>query len=484
MQHTILGLIFFLKLTFIAAQPNILPHPALKGTLNLPEISRLSYRSGDVHDALNHAFDSVVALSPVKGFTAAVNLPDGTIWKRTHGISAENEPLTTGHQMEMGSISKTFVATTMLLLAEEGIVHLDDTIGKYLPAYPFISGQATIRQILSHTSGFFDFTNYSDEVTDAWLEHPDSIWQVDTMLVHFMKEPVFAPGDSFSYSNTNFLLAGRILEEVTGKHWYQVVREKILQPQGLVHTYASPWESHLASGPYAHPWGTFGGLLPLVDLLTLGVPFEGYHSIAGSAGSMISTPEDLSIFMKKLFEGQILQPASLAAMQTNYSMNPDLYFNYGLGAITYYSLSPLANWGHDGSLLHKSLAIHFPEKKFGIAVQQNDERISLLEDPTFIDLSNVFLTLLEAYLENEQSSATDNLVEKQQFKVWPNPATDAFQMQVNANIDHFNLMDVSGHILKTEKIENGIGTFNTESLNSGIYYVRAGSEIQKVVVLR
>ena len=163
------------KLFLIISAVMLLAHPQLAGQslllndqpgntaakLNVQTpASSLFVAGSSLPEVLDHVFDSLTSISVIKGFNAAMLLPDGTLWKRASGL-AEQIPaqidLTTDHLMGMGSISKSFVSATMLLLLEDGLLSLDDSIGQYLEPYTNVPGHTTIRQLLSHRSGINDY---------------------------------------------------------------------------------------------------------------------------------------------------------------------------------------------------------------------------------------------------------------------------------------------------------------------------------------
>ena len=385
-------------------------------------------------ELLDHVFDSLTSISSIKGFNAAMLMPDSSIWKRASGLAAQiptQQQLTTDHLMGMGSISKSFVSATLLLLSEDGLLSLDDSIGTYLESYPNVPGYTTIRQLLSHRSGISDYLNENPAMSEAWLSNLDSIWVADTILRNYVLAPNFPVGTSWSYSNTNYLLAGRIIENITGQPWYDVVRARILDPYQLSHTSAYPWKSH-GIQPFAHAYGDFDGNGTVEDLQGLGLPDEGLFSMASSAGSLLSTPEDLVQFSRLVYGGHLLQDTTLDEMLTDYVQDGS-GFEYGLGVSMYPLGGSLENHGHDGSLIYKSFALYFPSEDMALAVQQNDDRLSVpLPDDGPFDLFVLSLALLDTYLNYTIPSATHDLKQDiQELTLSPNPAKEITHIDFN-----------------------------------------------------
>ena len=387
----------------------------------------LSVSGSTLPELLDHVFDSLTSESVIKGMSAAMLLPDGTLWKRASGLAQSipsQQTLTTEHLNGMGSITKSFVSATLLLMIEDGLLSLDDSIGQYLEPYANIPGYTTIRQLLSHRSGINDYLNENPAMVNDWITYPDSIWVSDTILHHYVLTPNFPVGTNWSYSNTNFLVAGRIIELITGHPWYVEVRERILDPFDFSHTSAYPWETH-GTQPFAHIWIDFDGDGEVDDLQGLGFPDQGLFSIAGSAGCLLSTPEDLVKFHHLVYGGYLLQDSTLAEMVTDYIQDGS-GFEYGLGSAMFPLGSTLENHGHDGSILYKSIALYLTGEDLAIAVMQNDDRLAV-PGPTDapFDLNYLTIELLKTYLNYSEPTATqDPSFAAQNLKVYPNPARD------------------------------------------------------------
>lgn len=435
-----------------------------------------------IEDLLNQAFDSVCNLSPIKGISAAVLLPDGAVWKRAYGTAGLGLPLSSDHLLAMGSISKSFIAATLLSMQEDGLISLDDPIGDYVGPYPNIDGSATIRQVLGHRSGYNDYLNENPSMGQAWLNNMDSLWVVDTILNHYVLAPNFAVDEGFSYSNTNYLIAGRVIEAVTGQPWHVAVRSRILTPLGLTHTFAFPFES-TGNQDLAHVFIDLDGNGSVEDFQAFGFPLEGLFSMASSAGCLVTTPEDLVRFSEQVHGGYLLQDSSLQQMHTDLDGDPNNFFAYGLGASSF-SL-PTANWGHDGSIIYNSLAVYLPEIDVAIAVQQNDDRTSAPQAP-LTDFISVFLSLFETCLNNPLS-ATREAPEAGSFIIWPNPVQDALQIRfddlsLQANFPApFTVSDASGRTILQAEWQEGRQQLYLPELPKGMYYLKIGQFVQKFV---
>lgn len=237
----------------------------------------------------------------------------------TAGIADQEtgRPARPGDTFRIASSTKTFVSTVVLQLVGEGRLSLDDTVEDLLPGVVAGNGndgsRITVRQLLNHTSGLFDFTADFPVLTDidAFQEGRLRSWTDDQLVAMAMKhEPNFAPGKGWSYSNTNYTLAGMIIEKVTGHSWQHEVTHRIVRPLGL-HRTSAPYTDPYMKGPHLKGYSAFAaeGRTP-IDVSVMN------PSAAGSAGGMISNTADLTTFYSALMKGRLLKPAQLAEMET------------------------------------------------------------------------------------------------------------------------------------------------------------------------
>ncbi len=253
----------------------------------------------------------------------------------------------TDSRFRIGSVTKTFVSTIVLQLADEGRLRLDEPVERYLPGVVPNGGAITLRQLLQHTSGLFDYLEdqrflYHDEASvrtylakGRWTDfRPEQL-----VAVSAEHAPYFAPGQGWHYSNTNYILTGMIVRKVTGRSWQREVERRILEPLHLDST-SFPGSSPAIPGPHAH------GYIQLPEGpadVTLINP-----TVADAAGNGISTAADLDRFHAALFGGRLLSPARLAEMTTAVPA-PMIAAHYGLGLIRY-DLPCGEVWGHTGGI--------------------------------------------------------------------------------------------------------------------------------------
>lgn len=439
----------------------------------------------NIEEALNEAFDNITSASTLAGFNAAVLLPDGTLWERASGISAVNPdtiPMTIENHMGMGSITKTFVSASLLSMMEDGLLTLEDSIGTYIGEYPNVDGSATIGQLLGMRTGFNDYLNENPAMGIALEENLDSIWHVDTVLNNYVLEPNFDVGDAWSYSNTNYLLAGKIIESISGRTWYDEVRSRIIEPLNLTNTFAYPWEG-------AGELNQANAFLDLddngtkEDLQSSGIPLEGFFSLASSAGCLVTRPQDLVHFMKAIFATDFLSTSTVEAMKEDQVRNFQFGFEYGLGQFSINSLP--ANNGHNGSIIYQSTAMYFSELDIAVSVQQNDGDIG----QAFIDSDNVLAALVNQYIQCQNVSSTNDSNFNAHFTAYPNPTNNTITLELSNDLEidlpiNLSVLNNQGQLMQSQKINDVVTRIDLKDLPNGIYYFKIGNDFKKISVVK
>jgi CubicO group peptidase (beta-lactamase class C family) len=217
----------------------------------------------------------------------------------------------------IGSISKQFTAAAILLLQEEGKLSLDDAVGKYVPGLTR-GNEVTIRQILSHTSGYQDYWP-EDYVMTTMLPNVTAQQILDT----WGKKPLdFEPGTQWQYSNTNYVIAGRIVEQITGAPLMEFLTARIFRPLGMT----SVWNSDEAKLTQADAAAYYRHALGPLRL----APKEG-RGWMFAAGELAMTARDLALWDESLIAQTILKPESYKQMFTEVKLKDGKGTQYGLG---------------------------------------------------------------------------------------------------------------------------------------------------------
>jgi D-alanyl-D-alanine carboxypeptidase len=249
-------------------------------------------------------------------------------------------PTTTHTVFKIASITKTFTATAVMMLAEQGKVDLDEPINGYLPYLPNSWSVITLRHLLSHTSGI---KNYEPLLPTSW--QPDNSYETIVRLVSEVPLEV-QPGEAIRYCNTNYIVLGVLIERVSGKPYRDLVRERILAPLGMTETrwnddreivpnraqgYA--WDSETLQSP-GHP-----------PLRNREKPNPGVWNYAD--GGLLSTVLDLARWDAALYTEELLTKSSLDQMWTPARLNDGTAVEYGLGWIVK-AVQGRRNIGHWG----------------------------------------------------------------------------------------------------------------------------------------
>ncbi len=208
-----------------------------------------------------------------------------------------------GSAFRVGSLAKTFVATMLLQLVADGTIGLDDLVADHAAELTIADG-VTIRELLAHRSGLPEYND--GELAPAVLADPARTWAPADVLELVADQPRdFAPDTQFVYSNTNYIVAGLLLEGITGMTLAENLHSRIVEPLGLSSTFFAPDNTRT-------PIGGFSNSLPGGD--TNGDSYRALETTAGAAGSLVSTASDLAIFIRALAHGELLDEPTYAEM--------------------------------------------------------------------------------------------------------------------------------------------------------------------------
>lgn len=317
-------------------------------------------------------------------------------WRGATGFAdpATGRPMRPDLEQRVGSITKTFTAVALLKEAERRRIDLDAPVARYVPdLVPGERGERiTVRMLLNHTSGIAD---YVLPAFPGILEDPGKALD-ENRLRHIAPEelvriglaaPAPKPIGSWAYANTNYVLAGLVLQRVTGQSPEAYITRNVIRPAGLRHTYFPTTPA--LRGPHPGMYESFFGYIdPPRDYSTYDM------SWASTAGALVSTTQDLNTFYRKLLGGRLLSPASLRAMKTTVPVEEpqpggEEQMRYGLGLYTLRMPSGKWYWGHDGAVFGAgtwSLATEDGRRQISIAYnlmkyQRLDEQGHPLPDP-------------------------------------------------------------------------------------------------------
>lgn len=275
----------------------------------------------------------------------AVRLADGRTAVVAGGQTDDRggDPVQPADRFRIGSITKTYVATLILQLAEEGRLGLDEPLADYLPEVSH-GQQVTIRQLLGHTSGVPDFGSVP-AYRERLLDNPGRQWTADDVLELLVDRPLdFEPGERWAYSNTNYLLLGLVAEAVGGSPLAELLHARILDPLELTSTYLDGIEDAPRMAVSGHFDIDGDGQSDNVRL----IPYTALVTSGAAAGGLSASALDVLDFADALMAGRLVGRDSLGRMMEA-SPESEAAGGYGLGLMRFRHAGREA-WGHAGAL--------------------------------------------------------------------------------------------------------------------------------------
>ncbi|WP_371656289.1 MULTISPECIES: serine hydrolase domain-containing protein [unclassified Streptomyces] len=321
---------------------------------------------------LDKAVRDVMKKAGIPGVQVGLWMPGKGSYVRAFGVADKRTgaPMTDDMRIRIGSETKTFTATAVLELVDDGKVGLDDPISKYIKGVPN-GNHIAVRDLLDMRSGLFSYSA-DDAFIKAFLTNPDRPFTPKELLAYAFKHPnQFPPGSKFQYCNTNYILLGLLVEKMTGENLRDVIEHRVLRPSHLDHT-LFPKAAEFPR-PHAHGY-TNQTLTGKVADATHWNPSWGW-----AAGAMISDLHDLKHWAKDLATGTLLSPATQAKrLKVLPTGVPGA--GYGLGIFN------VNGWtGHNGSLPgYESLTIYLPEQKATLVALLNTDILYKGEEPSTV----------------------------------------------------------------------------------------------------
>lgn len=260
-------------------------------------------------------------------------------------------------QYRIGSITKVFTAIITFQLIEEGKLSLDSRLSKYFPSIKNAE-MITIGNMLNHTSGIYNYLEWED-----YYDQKSKNYTRDDMLKLLQQgKPDFKPGKESSYSNSNYLLLGYIIEDITGRSYEENIKARILDKIGMRRTYCEKDQTQYSKRTKSYKF----------DGENWSKESDTHPSFTFATGNIVSTTEDLSKLMHELFKGTLISENSLEQMKKT---NPQVALGYGLFRTPFYNK---IGYGHTGRIdeFHSGIA-YFPEDNFSIVILANGTNIKL-----------------------------------------------------------------------------------------------------------
>jgi D-alanyl-D-alanine carboxypeptidase len=290
---------------------------ALTVRLALPALLLFCLHAAARADAVDDFVAAQMRKRHIPGLSLAVVKDGKVVRMRGYGLASveHNVPATEKSVYQLASMTKSFTATAVMMLVEEGRLGLDDKLTRHLGGLPAEWGDITIRHLLTHTSGVV-----GDPL--PWsLDTVNKYYPQDEYLKLILNAPLqFAPGSRYSYANSDYYLLAVVIEKVSGKPYAEFLSERIFKPLGMTSTRVNdPWEvvPHRVSG---YGWDQ-----------RLVVPLQIHPSQIVGSGNLLSSAADLARFEAALGAGRLLKKSSLDQMWTPARLGDGAEVGYGLG---------------------------------------------------------------------------------------------------------------------------------------------------------
>lgn len=334
-------------------------------------------------EGLQAALDRIVQTQKIPGATAAIAIGEAPVVTVASGYAdiEAGQPMSPDALMPAASIGKTFVSAWALALEQEGRLDLDAPISRWFAARPWFArlpnGPAiTVRMLLTHTSGLIDHAWNPAYLSDFFARtkgDPDNIFTPEELVGYVLdRKPLFAAGRGYNYSDTNYILAGLIFEQVAGATYYDEIRRRFFTPLGLTETVSSDRRRYprLVNGylrektPLLLPEKSFVDGAMFVNP---GVEFTG--------GGVMSTSGDLVRWGRALYSGRALPKPYLNELIATPAIPAHEDGAYGLG-VTVRDLPKIGRvWGHSGTMpYYSSVMAYVPDRQIAVAMMANRTR--------------------------------------------------------------------------------------------------------------
>jgi D-alanyl-D-alanine carboxypeptidase len=407
------------------------------------------YISDSLQSILNHSIDNN-SLNP--GVVLSVHVPGQWTWsgasgKAINGMTVGKPETNASPQSKfrIGSISKTFISTAIMMLEEQNLLNINDTIGKYLRTSLLndtinSSEPVKIRHLLNHTSGIDNSASNMTCQQNA-LANLTANYSLETAIYCGASQgEIFPPEFAWAYSNTNYSILAMIIEIVSGQSSSEYIYNNIILPLGLTNT-AVPTTNEISS----EHMGCYWDLGSLLDMTIVNPTlYWGWADI-------VSTTEDLNTFYKALLAGEIVNQNSLTKMKTMYAGT----YDYGLGLDFYEIENNKPYFGHTGEVGNSS-SLWFA-------------------DLATTNLPNGYF--MKTYIN---TANTNNLSKNNLLKVYPNPSNKSIHVQFESSSEkQITIYDLMEKNLLTLNSNLELTTINLENFKSGLYLIEVINEGEK-----
>lgn len=253
----------------------------------------------------------------------------------------------------LASVSKQFTAASILLLSEDGRLHLDDKVRDWLPTLPHVADPVTIRHLLTHTSGLIDYEDVMDPADTRQVHDADVL-----KLLESQDRTYFPPGTGYRYSNSGYALLALIVERASKQRYADFLRERIFRPLGMAHTVAhEDGISEVAQRAYGYSFAD--GAWVRTDQSTT-------SAVLGDGG-IYSSIDDLARWDAALYDERLLKSTSLQQAFTPFTATDDPDVRYGYG----WRITGETLWHSGETIGFRNVIVRYPKERLTVVVLTN-----------------------------------------------------------------------------------------------------------------
>lgn len=391
----------------------------------------------------------------ITGLAVAVKSGDD-LWNSAIGAYSATQNLEVTDLLAMGSISKTFVSASILKLVENGNFVLSDPISKFNFNFQNIDSDITVKQLLNHTSGIYNYTMFPN-FFDVMLADMTKIYSAEEILETFVLDPAFPKGTKQEYSNTNYVLLGMIIEYETGIVFEDVIYEMFFKDDNYPSLTLPPTNIH--PNDLAHLWLDDNG--QIVDAQSLNIDMTSIFSAAGAAGAFACNVSDLAQWGQDLYTGKYLEPALMDSLFDYHPFGLSGVVDYGLGVVHSFTTCNNEFVGHGGNIIYSAELHYVPEFDLSVALMTNDGR-GIVNNFQFVN--NIICAYEETFSHTEETAISSEL------SIYPNPTMDKISFDVSSPGPYnYQIYNGLGQVVQSKKTtENEI---DVSILKSGNYRI-------------
>jgi CubicO group peptidase (beta-lactamase class C family) len=317
-------------------------------------------------DSVPNSFDEVFS----EGFNldgpgiAVIVVKDGkTLFQEAFGLAnvEKRVPIEHGMLFRIGSLTKPFTATAVMLLSDKGQLKVSDDITKYLPSYPTHGKKITIENLLTHTSGIINYTDLPE-----FNKNMARDLSLNELIGLFKSKPLdFEPGTNYTYSNSNYILLGAIIERISGQSYCSFMQHQLFMPLGMLNTKC---ENKNMKKMEVLGYSRNDKVDPISATQTY------------AAGALVSTVNDLALFNDAISSSKLLKQETWGRMFTAFVLkdgkSTKAGYGWGVGMVKGHPAL-----GHEGKINgFSSMMFHLPEKRIFVAALSNDDRLHLFSE--------------------------------------------------------------------------------------------------------